>query len=70
MRAKSVQRPSSSLPVGGMGSGFWERRLHLIARAIQRYELLDMASRKQTVMKALAISVTILGLAFLLLLLL
>jgi hypothetical protein len=67
--AESAQGPSSSLPSGGNGSGFWERRLHLIARAIRRYELLDNSSRKQIAMRVLVISVLVFGLAILVLLL-
>jgi len=52
------------------GRGFWEGRLRLIALAIQRYELLDTASRRQLAMRVLAISVTVLGLGTILLLVL
>ena len=67
---ESVHRPSSSLPPGGNGPGFWERRLHLIARTIRRYELLDGASRKEIAMRGLAILAIAFGLVLALLFLL
>jgi hypothetical protein len=44
--------------------------LRLIALTIQRYELLDTASRRQLATRVLAISITVLGLATILLLVL